>query len=100
MNARNRCGVYRRPDIHPRLTFSAWLGRYLGSMGWTQTMLGRAVDCNPQTAHNWVAGIRVPQLKHMLRICRLFSALFGVELSEMILQAADAAEISMKQNGC
>lgn len=99
MNAINNA-VYPRPEIHPRLTFSAWLGRYLGSMGWSQTMLGKAVECNPQTAHNWVAGGRVPQMKHMLRICRLLSALFGVELSEMILQAAAAAEVTIQKEQC
>ena len=99
MNARNN-GIYPRPEIHPRLTFSAWLGRYLYSMGWTQTMLGRAVECSPQTAHSWVSGARLPQLKHLLRICRLLSALFGIGLPEMILQATDAAEITLNKDRC
>ena len=92
--------MYTPPDIHDQLPFQAWLGRYLGATGWSQTMLARSVQVSPKTAHSWVTGCSLPQLGAMLRICRLFSALFGIELGDMIIQATDAAQITLARGGC
>ena len=91
--------MYTPPDIHDQLPFRAWLGRYLGATGWSQTMLARSVQVSPQTAHSWLTGDRLPKLGAMLKVCRLFSALFGVQLSDMIIQATDAAQVTLDRNG-
>jgi DNA-binding XRE family transcriptional regulator len=92
--------MYTPPDIHDQLPFRAWLGRYLGATGWSQTMLARSVQVSPKTAHSWLTGRSLPQLDAILKICRLFSALFGIELAEMIIQATDAAQITLERGGC
>ena len=96
----SRIPMYTPPEIHDQLSYRAWIGRYLGTMGWSQTMLARAVEVSPQTAHAWVTGDRLPKLGAMLKVCRLFSALFGVQLSDMIIQATDAAQVTLDRDGC